>query len=77
MRLKIDETLKHLINRRIAAVDARAKAISCGNTAEAHYWAGYFTAVEGVLISVYGLAPGAIESVREYQEARKQRTIFE
>ena len=77
MKLKIDETLKHLIHRRIAAVDARTKAINTGNATEAQYWAGFFTAIEGVLVSVYGLAPGAIESVREYQEARKQRTIFE
>jgi len=74
MKLKIDETLKHLINRHIQAVDAYESAVQRGDALETARWTGYLEALNGMFFSVY--RTDHINHLPEYERARKQRTIF-
>jgi hypothetical protein len=67
------ETLKRIISRHVQAVNARKKAIAEKNDQEAHYWAGYYTAIEALLPAL-GLSH--LTTLQEYQDAAKQTTLF-
>jgi hypothetical protein len=67
------ETLKQVIARHVQAVNARKKAIAERNATEAHFWAGYYTAIEALLPAL-GLSH--LTTLQEYQDAARQTTLF-
>lgn len=67
------ETTKKVIARHVQAVNARKKAIAESNDREAHYWAGYYTAIEALLPAL-GLSH--LTTLQEYQDAARQTTLF-
>lgn len=67
------ETTKRIIARHVQAVNARKKAIAERNNDEAHYWAGYYAAIEALLPAL-GLSH--LTTLQEYQDAARQTTLF-